>query len=185
VSFTEELVMGMDLVELTMAVEDEFALSIPDQAAQGITTIGATIDFVVDALRQRGGERGVCPSARTFYRLRRGLITRCGARRADVRLNAPIGPLVGKRRRAWLTIATAAGLRAEQPRLFHVPFPPEEMSVREVIRTRRIADYRRADGSLDEAAIARRVFELVSEQTAVPVANLRRESRYIADLHMD
>jgi hypothetical protein len=166
--------MGLDLVELTMEMEDEFAISIPDETAAALTTIGATIDFIVADLRRRDG---VCLTARAFYRVRQGLVARCRASRSDVRLDAPIRPLVGKRRREWAAIATHAGLRVE------APLPPEEASLRDVI-TRNIVDFRCHDGSVDEVAVAQRVFELVSEQTSVPIAKLRRDSRYIDDLRM-
>jgi acyl carrier protein len=39
---------SLDLVELTMSLEEEFELSIPDGEAVGLTTVGAVIDYVVE-----------------------------------------------------------------------------------------------------------------------------------------
>ena len=36
----------MDLVELIMEFEEEFDLEIPDEDAEGITTVGSAIDYI-------------------------------------------------------------------------------------------------------------------------------------------
>ena len=166
--------MGLDFVELIMQLEDEFAVSISDEVAATLTTVGATVDYIVDELRRRAP---VCPSAQSFYRLRESLVARCGARRNEVRLDAPMGRLARKRRREWPAIASHAWLR-------ETPFPPEEMSVGELIRTHRVSNHWRADGSLDEPAVERRVMELVAETAAVPVEELSRESHYFNELRI-
>ena len=38
---------SLDLVELTMALEDEFELSISDAEAQELQTVGQAVDFIV------------------------------------------------------------------------------------------------------------------------------------------
>jgi acyl carrier protein len=42
---------SLQVVEFTMAVEDEFELSVPDQKAEELTTVGAVVDFVVEELK--------------------------------------------------------------------------------------------------------------------------------------
>jgi acyl carrier protein len=37
---------SLDTVELVMALEEEFDVEIPDEAAEGITTIQAAVDFI-------------------------------------------------------------------------------------------------------------------------------------------
>ena len=39
---------SLQIVEFTMAVEDEFELSVPDEAAEKLMTVGAVIDYVVE-----------------------------------------------------------------------------------------------------------------------------------------
>jgi acyl carrier protein len=47
-SFTEDLgADSLDIVELVMALEEEFETEIPDEEAERITTVQAAIDYVV------------------------------------------------------------------------------------------------------------------------------------------
>jgi hypothetical protein len=46
--------MGLDTVELVMAVEEEFDLEIPDATAEKIFTVGDLHTFVVAELQRRG-----------------------------------------------------------------------------------------------------------------------------------
>src|SRR3954462_6693040 len=41
---------SLDLVELTMAVEDEFAVTVPDEAQARLKTVGAVVDYLDDQL---------------------------------------------------------------------------------------------------------------------------------------
>jgi NADH dehydrogenase (ubiquinone) 1 alpha/beta subcomplex 1 len=44
---------GLDTVEVVMAVEDEFAIKIPDAEAEKIVTIPATIEYIANHLRAK------------------------------------------------------------------------------------------------------------------------------------
>jgi len=39
---------SLDTVELVMALEEAFDIEIPDEAAEGITTVGAAVQFIQD-----------------------------------------------------------------------------------------------------------------------------------------
>jgi len=45
--------MGLDTVELVMAVEAEFGIDIPNEIASGTITLGDIRDFVILALKSR------------------------------------------------------------------------------------------------------------------------------------
>ena len=46
-SFLDDLgADSLDVVELIMELEEEFALEIPDEDAEGITTVGSAIDYI-------------------------------------------------------------------------------------------------------------------------------------------
>ncbi len=44
---------SLDTVELVMEFEDEFDMSIPDEEAEKIQTVGAAIDYIVNVARSR------------------------------------------------------------------------------------------------------------------------------------
>ena len=60
--------MGLDTVEIVMAVEEEFSLEIPDAAAEKMFTVGDMHSFLVLELRRRG--RTDVDGDRIFQRLR-------------------------------------------------------------------------------------------------------------------
>jgi acyl carrier protein len=47
---------SLDTVELVMEFEDEFDMSIPDEEAEKIQTVGAAIDYIFNAARSRNQE---------------------------------------------------------------------------------------------------------------------------------
>lgn len=46
--------MGLDTVELVMAIEEEFGIEIPNADAPRLAVLGDMHDYIVRALRQRG-----------------------------------------------------------------------------------------------------------------------------------
>jgi acyl carrier protein len=44
---------SLDTVELVMEFEDEFDMSIPDEEAEKIQTVGAAIDYIVNVVHSR------------------------------------------------------------------------------------------------------------------------------------
>ncbi len=47
---------SLDTVELVMEFEDEFDTSIPDEEAEKIQTVGAAIDYIVNAMHTKTQE---------------------------------------------------------------------------------------------------------------------------------
>ncbi len=53
-SFVDDLnADSLDTVELVMEFEDEFELSIPDEEAEKIRTIGQTINYIVEHCKEK------------------------------------------------------------------------------------------------------------------------------------
>ncbi len=49
-NFIEDLEAdSLDTVELVMALEEEFEVDIPDEAAENITTVQSAVDFITEA----------------------------------------------------------------------------------------------------------------------------------------
>jgi hypothetical protein len=64
--------MGLDSVELVMAIEEEFGVDIPDQDAENMITVGDVYDWV--KLRIATSTPMACLTQRVFYKLRRALV---------------------------------------------------------------------------------------------------------------
>ena len=57
ISFINDLnVDSLDIIELVMGVEDEFDMSIPDEEAEKIQTVGAAVDYVVNLIKSKSKE---------------------------------------------------------------------------------------------------------------------------------
>lgn len=94
--------MGLDAVELLMAFEEEFDLTIPDADAEKLCTPNQVVDYLVPRLKDRGKitpPPNPCLSQQSFYRLRNVLISELGIDRRRIRPGTPIRELLGKQTR--------------------------------------------------------------------------------------
>lgn len=74
--------MGLDAVELVMATEEAFGVTLTNAEAEVAVTPGHLIDLVFGKLRC--GDERVCLSQRAFYLLRKGLVTTLGVSRQSI-----------------------------------------------------------------------------------------------------
>ena len=102
--------MGLDTVELVMKMEETFGIVIDDLDAERIGTVGQSYRYILDKLRLR--QATPCPSARLFYRLRRGWMARPGIDRREIRPSARIDDILPKvgRRAAWIGLTGTLGV---------------------------------------------------------------------------
>lgn len=102
--------MGLDSVELVLAVEREFGIRVPDADAASVITVQDLADLVT-RLRGRAAN-AVCPTAAAFYALRRAWVSAGIAERGEIRPDARAARLVGvmHRREAWRA-ASIAGVQ--------------------------------------------------------------------------
>lgn len=135
--------MGLDLLEMVMAVEERFRISIPDKDLGAIRTFGglkryvlsrvegestrASSDAVATAPRLVVGANGAkagsfapipttCPSLKSFVLIRRSLIAR-GVPRERVTLDVPVSELLPPMSRAEaLRYSSELGLVLPDPR---------------------------------------------------------------------
>ncbi|QOV87771.1 acyl carrier protein [Humisphaera borealis] len=192
--------MGMDTIELVMEIEDAFGISIPDEHAEKLCTIGQTAVYVIERLRQMSpvpeastpAAPPFCATSRAFYRLRRELRSRYGVPRRLVMPSSRIGDLVRKRsdRERWNDVATACGFRAEREGVFRPAFPPEGMTVRRLVYSRHdqglaTGSLYLPDGQVNTRAVWKRLLDIVGEQFGVKVLELKWDTDYINDLNAD
>ena len=79
--------MGLDTVELVMAVEEEFSIAIPNTDAPNLVTVGAIHAYILQTLQLRG-ERP--DEAELWERLKALVIDQLGVRPEEVTPSARI-----------------------------------------------------------------------------------------------
>jgi acyl carrier protein len=104
--------MGLDGVELVLAIEEGFGVTIADAEAEACVTPAAVIDLVFGKLRT--SDQRVCVSQRAFYLLRKGLTRTLGVSRRQVDLAADVRSFtVGRsEREVWDDLKTAVQARS-------------------------------------------------------------------------
>jgi acyl carrier protein len=104
--------MGLDGVELVMAIEEGFGVTIADAEAEACFTPAAVIDLVFGKLRAT--DERVCVSQRGFYLLRKGMTQTLGISRRTVDLSADIRSLTAGRseRKVWSELEATVQARS-------------------------------------------------------------------------
>ena len=109
-----ENIVPPDPLVVVVAIQEKFGITIPDEEAEKIRTMGRLYDFVF--ARVARGQAQVCVTSAAFHRLRRALGEVCRVLRECVRPRARLEDLVPlyDRRRYWQEL---------QARLGNVPLP--------------------------------------------------------------
>jgi len=107
--------MGLDGVELVMAVEENFGIEITDEEAGKITTVGDFYDLLLTKLQGQKVNR--CLTSAAFYRIRRSFMDALGVQRKAITPVSPLEAIVPRacRRQQWTRVRSAA--RIEIPDL--------------------------------------------------------------------
>jgi acyl carrier protein len=108
--------MGLDSVELVIAVEDVFGIAISDAAAASMITPAILISHVQDTVGATDDLKS-CISLRAFHRVRASLMRTVGVKRSDITLDTPIKALFPRPDRAvlWNVFRTDSGISALPP----------------------------------------------------------------------
>jgi acyl carrier protein len=93
--------MGLDAVELVIAVEEAFGIAISDAEASAMLTPAHLISHVQRAVASTQ-DRKACITLRAFHRIRASLMRSVGASRSEVALHVRIGALFPASRRSQL-----------------------------------------------------------------------------------
>lgn len=99
--------MGLDGVELVMAVEEEFQIAISDSEAFECTTVRKLVELVHSRLRHTS--KDPCPSQHSFYMARQKLIGLFHVQRKEVKPDTNLEEIIPrkKRKKLWKELTTA------------------------------------------------------------------------------
>lgn len=93
--------MGLDGLELIMAIEEEFQIAITEEESSKIETPNNLTDLVFSKLRKSSQE--VCPSQHGFYTVRKTLIKHLSVQRNEVGVETNLSELIPSksRKKIW------------------------------------------------------------------------------------
>lgn len=100
--------MGLDSVELLLAIEAEFGIEIDDRDAEKMTTPRKVADYLASRIAVFEPNDGRCLSQAAFHRIRSVLVSRFAAVRAEVRPTSRFDRLLnGNFRLQWRELIAA------------------------------------------------------------------------------
>lgn len=102
--------MGLDTVELVIEVEESFGISIGDEDAPGIVTVGELFEYVLERV---GSRPTLCLTSLAFYRLRRAIMRQCACAKQAVHPSVDVATFAPEqtRRKTWREMEAATGFR--------------------------------------------------------------------------
>ena len=197
--------MGMEDVELIMRVEDRFQVSLSDEDAQKMLTVGDLHEWLLAKVCT--APDGPCLSSAAFYRIRKALIETCGTSRNAVKPDSDLEQLVPTEGRPerWEQLGSAIGCRLRPLRYTGRPrpgllgklwlnvemvdprIPRQCATVRDIVNellATGFSTFVPPSGVWREDDVWQILREEVSAVTAgyVPVEKITRESRFREDL---
>lgn len=101
--------MGLDSVELVMAIEERFAITVSDEEATSIRTVGEMEQLLMTKLEI--ADESSCLSQHAFHVLRRNVIACFGVNRRDFKLDSELDTFVPRRERRseWVRFQKSVG----------------------------------------------------------------------------
>ncbi len=175
--------MGLEFVEMVLDLEDEFGISIADEEANKLTTVGAVIDYVRS--RVKSADSGRCATSVSFYRIRRFLVEEFELKRSEVRPDSVLDQLIPihKRRSFWKKLRNTFGGRLPRlrwPLWLSLAFRPLATNLPAGCRTVRELAYflaRTDEARLSDAEIGHKVRLIVCDNMGFSVDELTEAHR--------
>ena len=179
--------MGLDGIELVMAWEDQFDISIPDKDASTLRTPRIAVDCISRLVRATDTTTpGPCLSMRAFTRFRRALTTTSSCPRSAVRPGVRLASLLPakNRTRRWWKVRDLIGVpRSCFPNL-HLGVPRATIG-----ELSRIAVARAAQSLRDPSApwtrsqVREVVRAIITDNLAIP--EFSDDDDFVLDLRID
>jgi len=182
--------MGLDSVELALAIEDEFEITIPDNYAAKIITVGDAYEYLKKQLKAQPSIE--CPSQKVFHRVRQALMKNYGLPRESITLDTRLKDLKPRKELAegWLYFQLFAELRVPEFTAAKFLFGPrvytDSLTIRQVVLgmmalndEKIVVPY----GSNDDIWI--RLVKVIVRQTNVSIQQITPEASFSRDLGID
>lgn len=109
--------MGLDSVELLMAIEDSFQIVIENEEVADVKTIGDMHRLILQKLKIKKGD--ICLTGAAFYRTRCVLLSATGAKRGEIRPATLLKTIMPWRRRRRMWQDMKATIALNTPDLHH------------------------------------------------------------------
>lgn len=178
--------MGLDYVEIVLAVEETFGISIPDREAATLITPARLIAHVQQAVESKPVLRP-CLSQRAFHRIRAHLceVTRLPSK--EIRLETRIDCLFPKddRRQRWDAFRSVTGLQSLPNLTFGrgTLFSPKIVKDLVSHEVSAMSETLRASGSWTDQEVRSVVRLIISEQLGIK--HFEDSDEFVRDLGVD
>jgi acyl carrier protein len=182
--------LGLDSVELVLAIEKEFGVEIPDHDVVQISTVGQMYEWL--RVNLRSTKPAQCMTQRLFYKVRRALISNHGIPKQSISLDSRLKDLVpaNELKDAWPYLTLFAEL--DFPRLDKVWWPvprrhsTEGLTLRELLTAMTTLNREKLvvePGSDDDIWV--RLTEVIHRQTSVDLREIQPDAHFSRDLGVD
>ena len=178
--------MGLDSVELVLAVEETFGVSIPDGEAATLVTPGLLIKHVQMAVASKPKSKP-CLSQRAFHRVRMHLCEVTNTPRREIGLDTRIKHIFPKktRKEKWQAFRTASNMMS-LPNLrfgYGTWFSPTK--VRDLVASEisLMAEELQSNGIWTDEEVRTVVRNVISEQLGI--TKFDDNDEFVRDLHVD
>jgi hypothetical protein len=182
--------MGLDSVELLLAIEEEFGLDIPDEDAECMTTVDDVYQWL--KLRIASADPIACLSQRVFYKLRRALIENYRLERRAITPDTRLTDLLPLNEVAegWPFLQMFIELKTPSFKVaneyFGYRLTDQSLTIRELVETLIAINGRRLAPQRDsEEEIWRRLVRVFVRQTNVMEEEVVPSARIGQDLGID
>ncbi len=130
--------MGLDSVELVLAIEEEFGLEYSDEDPFPLTTVGEAFNYLRKKLTKIPPED--CLTQRVFYKLRRGLIENYGLQRHLISPDTVLSQLISVKEieegwpylQMFIDLKTPSYKKARE--IFGLEFNVEMLTIRQIVQ---------------------------------------------------
>lgn len=179
--------MGLDGVELIMAMEEEFDILLPDDELNQVRTVDDLYKLI--KARHHGITTEICLSHHMFNKVRRALMNNFQLKRGQIKASIKLLDLVPEKdlKEGWPYLQLFEDLKIPELK-FKLFFSgwSKDTTIADLVRILVVTngeDFRVMKGSDDDIWI--RYVKVIQNQLNVPIGEIRLNARFAEDLGVD